>query len=191
MDHCGVGSKRHINLEINHVICHFICDKCHIKPMAHIMTVLEDALISRTVELLGGRRTLHRQIHSRLEAHDLIQQGLPGYALKHLVSYVAILQLPHHGTLEKAIGISLRTYQRRKDAPDKPLSPEQSGRTWKFAEILGRATEVFGSQPKAEEWLERPAMAFEQRKPIDLLSTPAGVQTVEDHLTRLEYGVYT
>jgi uncharacterized protein (DUF2384 family) len=31
-------------------------------------------------------------------------------------------------------------------------------------------------------------MALEQRKPIDLLSTPAGV---EDHLTRLEYGVYT
>ena len=34
-------------------------------------------------------------------------------------------------------------------------------------------------------------MAFEQRKPIDLLSTPAGVASVEDHLTRLEYGVYT
>ena len=29
------------------------------------------------------------------------------------------------------------------------------------------------------------------RKPIDLLSTPAGVESVEDHLTRLEYGVYT
>jgi putative toxin-antitoxin system antitoxin component (TIGR02293 family) len=97
----------------------------------------------------------------------------------------------HHGSLEKAVGISLRTYQRRKDALDKPLSPEQSGRAWKFAEILGRATELFGSQGEAEAWLERPAMALEQRKPIDLLSTPAGVGSVEDHLTRLEYGVYT
>lgn len=34
-------------------------------------------------------------------------------------------------------------------------------------------------------------MALDQRKPIDLLSTPAGVESVEDHLTRLEYGIYT
>ena len=159
--------------------------------MPKSVEVEEDVVISRTVKLLGGRQTLHRQVHNRFEAHDLIQKGIPCYALKHLVSYVAILRLPHHGTLEKAVGISLRTYQRRKDEPGKPLSPEQSGRTWKFAEILGRAIEVFGSQAKAEEWLERPAMALERRKPIDLLSTPAGVETVEDHLTRLEYGVYT
>jgi len=159
--------------------------------MALVGPAIEDVEISRTVELLGGRRILHRPIRSRLEAHDLLQKGLPGQALKHLVNYVAILRAPHHGSLEKAVGISLRTYQRRKDALDRLLSPEQSGRTWKFAEILGRATELFGSQAEAEEWLERPAMALEQRRPIDLLSTPAGVESVEDHLTRLEYGVYT
>ena len=159
--------------------------------MALAEPTIEDVEISRTVELLGGRRTLHRPVRSRLEAHDLLQQGLPGHALKHLVNDVAMLRAPHHGSLEKAVGISLRTYQRRKDAPDKKLSPEQSGRAWKFAEILGRAIALFGSQAEAEEWLERPAMALEQRRPIDLLSTPAGVESVEDHLTRLEYGVYT
>jgi putative toxin-antitoxin system antitoxin component (TIGR02293 family) len=159
--------------------------------MALVRPAIEDVEISRTVELLGGRRILHRPIRSRLEAHDLLQKGLPGHALKHLVNYVAILRAPHHGSLEKAVGISRRTYQRRKNALDRLLSPEQSGRTWKFAEILGRATELFGSQAEAEEWLERPAMALEQRRPIDLLSTPAGVESVEDHLTRLEYGVYT
>jgi hypothetical protein len=51
--------------------------------------------------------------------------------------------------------------------------------------------ELFGSQADAEEWLERPAMALDQRKPIDLLSTPAGVEVVEAHLGRLEHGVYT
>ena len=151
----------------------------------------EDADIGRTVKLLGGQRILHRRVRSRLEAHDLLREGLPGHVLQHLMNHVAIFRLPQHGSLEKAVGISLRTYQRRKDALDKPLSPEQSGRTWKFAEILGRATELFGSQAEAEEWLERPAMALEQRKPIDLLSTPAGVETVQDHLTRLEHGVYT
>jgi putative toxin-antitoxin system antitoxin component (TIGR02293 family) len=147
-----------------------------------------DPAIGRTADLLGGRRLLRRRVRSRLEAHDLIQAGIPGRALAHLVANVPLTQ---QGGLEKAVGISLRTYQRRKEALDEPLSREQSGRTWKFAEILGKATEVMGSQAEAERWLERPAIGLDERRPIDLLSTPAGVQSVEDYLTRIEYGVYT
>ena len=159
--------------------------------MALAEPFVEDIKTTRTAALLGGRRTLHRSIRSRLEAHDLLQEGLPGHALKHLVDDVAILHDLQHDNLEKAIGISLRTYQRRLNALNKPLGPEQSGRTWKFAEILARSTDLFGCQSEAERWLERPAMALDQRKPIDLLSTPAGVEAIEDHLTRMEYGVYT
>jgi len=32
---------------------------------------------------------------------------------------------------------------------------------------------------------------LDHRKPIDLLSTPAGIEAVKTHLTLLEYGVYT
>jgi putative toxin-antitoxin system antitoxin component (TIGR02293 family) len=60
-----------------------------------------------------------------------------------------------------------------------------------LAEILARATQVFGSQEEAEQWLERPAMGLDNNRPLDLLDTPAGVEMVEDFLTRLEYGVYT
>jgi putative toxin-antitoxin system antitoxin component (TIGR02293 family) len=93
-------------------------------------------------------------------------------------------------SLEKAIGMSLRTFQRHKDAPAKALNLEQSGRTWKFAEILAKAKAVLGSQEEAEQWLERPAIGLDQRRPIDFLATPAGVEIVEDFLRRLEYGVY-
>ena len=159
--------------------------------MAVTEQAVEDAGIGRTVKLLGGRRTLHRVVRTRLDAHDLLREGLPGHALRHLVNDVALLRASDHRSLQEAIGISLRTFQRRKDALDKRLSREQSGRAWKFAEILGRAIELFGSRADAEEWLQRPAMALDRRRPIDLLSTPAGVESVEDHLTRLEYGVYT
>lgn len=164
--------------------------------MAEIMTLVEprfeDSGLNRTVELLGGRRILHRSVQSRLDAHDLLQEGLPGKALSHLVGAVLFLN-GDHGGLEKAVGISIRTYYRKRNAAaaEKPLSREQSGRVWKFAEILSRATAIFGSQGEAEAWLDRPALALDQRKPIDLLSTPAGVESVEDHLTRVEYGVYT
>jgi putative toxin-antitoxin system antitoxin component (TIGR02293 family) len=152
---------------------------------------IEDLEIERTVELLGGPGVLKCKVTSNLDAHDLLKVGIPAKALKHLVGRVAILRAPHHGALEKAVGISLRTYQRSKSKPAKALSPEQSGKTWKFAELFARVNSIFGSDKEAEAWFERPAMALDQRKPIDMLSTPAGVELVEEHLTRLEYGVYT
>ncbi len=151
---------------------------------------LDAARMDLTVALLGGADQLHMTIRGPLDAHDLLREGLPAYCLDHLVHGVAILRSRRHGNLEKAVGMSLRTYQRKQEALGKPLSPEQSGRTWKFAEILARATAVFGSQDEAERWLERPAMGLDQRSPIDLLSSPVGVAAIEDHLTRLEYGVY-
>jgi putative toxin-antitoxin system antitoxin component (TIGR02293 family) len=144
--------------------------------------------LQKVAELLGGSDVLPRAVHSPLEVHDLLLEGLPGTALDHLVKGLVVLDKTD--SLEKAVGMSLRTYQRRLDKPSQPLSQEQSGRAWRFAEVLAKATSILGSQEEAEHWLERPAMALDGRRPIDLLSTPTGLELVADHLTRLEYGVY-
>ena len=141
------------------------------------------------VDILGGPSILKWKLKGPLDAHELLLRGLPGAAWIHLVDSLALLHDPV--SLEKAVGISLRTFQRRKADPTKLLSPEQSGRAWKFAEILAKATAVLGSRTEAEQWLERPAIGLDQRRPIDLLATTAGVEIVENHLERIEYGVYT
>lgn len=146
-------------------------------------------LVRAVAELLGGTRVLRRKVRSPLDAHDALVQGLPSAAVDHLVGRLTNLRDPD--SLEKILGMSLRTFQRRRDAGSKPLSHEQSARTWKFAELLAKATEVFGSQQEAERWMAQPAIALEQRRPIDLLTTPAGAEMVEDLLARLEHGVYT
>lgn len=143
-----------------------------------------------TVEFLGGASLFKHRLGTALDAHEMLLHGLPGEALTHLVETLRVFRVTDEA-LEKAFGMSLRTFQRRKEAPAKPLNREQSGRTWKFAEILARATELFGSQEEAERWLGRPAMALNRHRPIDLLTTPAGVELVEDLLGRIEYGVYT
>ena len=148
----------------------------------------EAAELRRVTELLGGARTLRHTVRSPLDAHEMLLEGLPGKALTHLIESLVVLRTT--ASLGKAIGVSPRTVQRRKVAPGKPLSQEQSGRAWKFAEILARATAVLGSQEEAERWLERPAVGLEQRRPIDLLATQAGVELVEEFLQRLEWGVY-
>jgi putative toxin-antitoxin system antitoxin component (TIGR02293 family) len=141
------------------------------------------------VDILGGPKVLKWKLRGPLDAHELLLRGLPGAALTYLVDGLVLLHDPV--SLEKAVGISLRTFQRRKADPSKLLSPEQSGRAWKFAEILAKATAVLGSRIEAEQWLEHPAIGLDQRRPFDLLATTAGVEIVENHLERIEYGVYT
>jgi putative toxin-antitoxin system antitoxin component (TIGR02293 family) len=141
----------------------------------------------KTTALLGGPKTLGK-VKSALEAHDKIKRGLPAGALRHLLSHLVVI---NQGASLAVLGISLRTLQRQKGMLAKPLSADQSARTWKFADVLAKATEVFGSQKDAEQWLEQPAIGLEQRRPIDLLKTPAGTKLVETFLERIDYGVYT
>jgi len=105
--------------------------------------------ITRTYALLGGKETIQTPVRNSLEAHDLLMVGLPTSALLYLTAQVSFLA--NAGILDKTIGISVRTLQRRKKEPkDNILSVEQSNRTWKFAEVLGRATEILGSKEEAQ-----------------------------------------
>ena len=140
------------------------------------------------INFLGGRQVFKTAITSKLEVHEVILKGIPGGALTHMVKHIKTMK---PSDLVRAVGVSIRTVQRRAGAPQKSLSQDQGGRAWKFAEILTTATEVFGSQEDAEKWLITPAVALDQRRPVDLLSSPAGVEMVEQLLGRLEHGVYT
>ncbi|MBX3566827.1 MAG: DUF2384 domain-containing protein [Rhizobiaceae bacterium] len=144
--------------------------------------------VAFAAELLGGERLLNRKLETSRDAHDLLLEGLPAKSFNHLVDNLTTIE--RSGSLERVVGMSLRTFQRRKDPSSPPLSREQSGRTWKFAEILARAIDIFGSSEEAERWLDQPAMGLDGMRPIDLLETPAGVEMVEQHLGRLRYGVY-
>ena len=139
------------------------------------------------VNLLGGAQILRHKLNSPLDTHEMLLRGLPEKALSHLVGSLTVIKW---ASLEKAVGMSLRTYQRRKEAPDRPLSQEQSERTWKFAEILAKASAIIGSQEDAEHWMKSPAIGLNQQRPIDLLATRAGAEMVENFLKQLEYGVY-
>jgi len=146
--------------------------------------------LNTVIRFFGGKRTLDLKSGGPFEAHELLLRGIPRKAMLHLIE--TSTHMKNSKSMNLAFGVSTRTMQRIKAKPEESLlNYEQSSRVWKFAEVLAHATEVFGSRSEAEEWLEQPVMAFEGRKPIDLLATSVGVELVENHLTRLEYGVYT
>jgi putative toxin-antitoxin system antitoxin component (TIGR02293 family) len=147
----------------------------------------EKERLRQIADLLGGSKVIGRYPVDPLAAHELLEQGLPNAAIGHLMAAMAVIG---QDSVEGVIGMSARTRQRREKHPAELLSQDQAGRTWKFAEILTRATSIFGSRAAAEQWMVEPATGLDRRRPINLLSTPAGVELVEDFLGRLEYGVY-
>jgi putative toxin-antitoxin system antitoxin component (TIGR02293 family) len=131
---------------------------------------------------------LRGHVESAENAHDLVLRGIPAAAMLKLFASVRTLSVD---LVRDAVGVSERSYARRRAAPRTRLSVSESERLWRFAEILAHATRVFGSQADAEQWLDRPAIGLDQRKPITLLRTHPGARLVEDYLTRIEHGVYS
>jgi putative toxin-antitoxin system antitoxin component (TIGR02293 family) len=138
----------------------------------------------RASDIIGWKHPFQ----SKIEVHEAIRKGFPGRTLTH--TFDRVVSIPAK-TLSAVVGVSYRTVQRRSDAPAKPLSEAQSYRLWKFAEILASATELQGDQKAAEAWLSEPAPALDRHTPLDLMTTPAGAEIVEELLTRLKYGVYS
>lgn len=130
------------------------------------------------------------RIRSPIELHDRIIQGLPRHAAVHLVANLHELKLDE---TMKVLNISLRTWQRiksDKSAMNEPLDADQSARVWNMAEILAQAEQVLGTREEAEQWLSRPALGLDSRRPIDLMASPQGAELVKTLLEQMEYGVY-
>jgi putative toxin-antitoxin system antitoxin component (TIGR02293 family) len=145
------------------------------------------ASVQLATELLGGRRVLHQLVATEEDAHELVLRGIPAEAMVRL--FAGVLSLSSN-VLLATLGISERSFARRKAAPKTRLPVDESERLWRFAEVLAQATRVFGSQAEAEHWLVRPAIGLDHRNPIDLLRTHPGTRLVSEYLTRIEHGIY-
>jgi putative toxin-antitoxin system antitoxin component (TIGR02293 family) len=53
------------------------------------------------------------------------------------------------------------------------------------------AERVFGSEEKAEAWLQTPSSALSGQHPVDLLREAAGLEIVRELLARIDHGIFT
>ena len=140
----------------------------------------------RVAEILGVVALFRSSMRSPVAVHEVLHSGLPSKALLRAMQSV---EAPTPLLLD-IFGISLRTFMRLKSEPSRRLGAEQSSRIWQFAEVMAKAEDVLGGHTRAVEWLLKPAMSLENRRPIDLLSTSVGGQLVDDVIERMRYGVY-
>lgn len=163
----------------------------HLSPThADRYGVLDDAqsrYILLALEMLGCHAVHPRSSQSLLEVHQWVLGGIPSESIAHLAQSIHALT---PNKLSKALGVSIRTLARMKRHRSEPLSVALGGRAFKLAEVVARASFVLGTHEAAVQWMNEPALGLGQRKPIDMMATPMGIQLVEEFLERIEHGVY-
>jgi len=114
-----------------------------------------------------------------------IRRGMPMDEFRALAEWLEISD--EH--LAPLLGISRATLHRRSKTGH--LESPESERIVRFARLLGQATELFGDEAAAREWLKSPALAFGGESPLSFADTEVGAREVEALLGRLEYGVFS
>lgn len=116
---------------------------------------------------------------------ERIHKGLPIYELDALQESLAVPM----DVLAAKLGISKATLQRRKI--EGRLDAAESERVLRFARLMGKAINVFGSEDNAREWLNKSQFGLGGAVPLDYAETEIGAREVENLLGRIEYGVYS
>jgi putative toxin-antitoxin system antitoxin component (TIGR02293 family) len=113
----------------------------------------------------------------------LVEGGLPTKVVNHLIER----GLTRNEVFDMII--PLRTWKHRKSRRQ-PLSRGESERAVRAARILARAQAVLGDEKSALEWLRAPKRRFEDRSPLQMLSTETGGRLVEQMLVQIDEGMF-
>jgi putative toxin-antitoxin system antitoxin component (TIGR02293 family) len=134
--------------------------------------------------VLGGEAVLHALPRSVLEWIALVRHGISAGTIDAVVRVLGIGQ----SELSLALDIPERTIVRRKK--EGVLSPDESGKMVRLAQVIERAVEVFEDEQAAMGWLKSRNAALGGSSPLSLLDTELGSWAVMSTLGRIEQGVF-
>lgn len=144
----------------------------------------DSALGLSAASVLGGEPVLHTFPRSVLDWIALVRHGISAGAVDAAVRVTGIGQ----SELARALDIPERTLARRKK--EGLLSPEESGKLVRLAQMVERAVYVFEDERAALSWLKSPNAALGGNIPLSLLDTELGSGAVLSTLGRIEHGVF-
>lgn len=136
--------------------------------------------MTEIIETIFGKE----KIHSRIDFIRMSREGIPMHTLHKIQTYTSLTSTE----LSQILPISERQLQRYK--PDHVLRKDITSHLIQLVELFERGYKVFGKE-KFPIWIRSEILAFGNRKPMDVLDTPIGIQMVMDVLGRIEHGVYS
>ena len=120
-------------------------------------------------DVLGGVGILGRSLTRGGELAEMVREGLPVKSLFLLAERLDLRQ----AEISEKIGIPQRTLTRR-ITQDSRLTPAESDRTVRLAQVYANAAETLGSGDKAAAWLKTPNRALRGERPLDQLDESTG-----------------
>ncbi len=115
----------------------------------------------------------------------VLKQGVPVSNFRGLAKAMGIAI----DDLCRVTGIALRTLRRRKQ--DGRLTPQESERVYRVANVFNGAVTVFGGSAAASTWMREPLLALSGRTPLDYCGTEIGAREVEEILGRIQHGDFS
>ena len=160
------------------------------KSASPLATALADAVVIRKGATFK-RKVMKSLTFSKLvstpigvqETIDVIRATLPPTVVSEAMDF---LSAPRNEVLA-ALRIPVSSFH-RKLTTKQALSPEETERVMRLADITRTATEAFGGQSEARAWLNAANMALGGQSPFSLLDTDAGAGQVRRVLTVVNYG---
>lgn len=115
----------------------------------------------------------------------VIRLGIPAKAFVRTAKRIGLSR----DQLAKKLGLKPRTIAARL-ASGRKLRPDETEKVLRVTHALDLASEAFGSETDAKDWLTSPARGLDYQRPIDLLDTEPGNQQVLSYLTAIRHGNY-
>ena len=137
------------------------------------------------VETLGGRGVFKRTVSTPVGLSDAVRKGLPYGSLEALLDK---LQLKRNEGAA-ALKFSERTMARRRK--ERRLSPEESDRVLRVANLFALATRILETEENAAKWFSAPNRALRGRSPLESIDTEIGARESEEVLWRIAYGMFS
>jgi len=136
-----------------------------------------------TIKSIEAEDLVKEPINREFDFIPLIRRGL---YKKNLVKLAEQMSMSIKD-MAAILPVSERTLKRYRNTTR--LSPELSERLLKLSELYIKGIEVLGSKEKFKKWMNIESLAI-GKKPINVIDTLTGIQSVKDELGRIEYGVY-
>jgi putative toxin-antitoxin system antitoxin component (TIGR02293 family) len=88
-----------------------------------------------------------------------------------------------------SVVIPARTLKHRRDRKE-PLTRDESDKLARLVRVFDLAVKVFGEAAIAMRWLNSPKHRFDERTPIEMLSTEMGARSVEEMMIQIDEGMF-
>lgn len=117
---------------------------------------------------------------------DAVRQGFPTTVYRKLTEKTQMSQSEFHDVTL----IPVSTIKRRLSKQER-FSMQESDVMYRLATLIELATDLFGDEQRALEWIRETVYGLNGKRPLDMISTTADFETVKDLIGRVKHGVFS